>query len=264
MDTIHLLGYFSALLIGVVLGLIGGGGSILTIPILVYLFGIEPVIATAYSLFVVGITSAVGTIKNNRRNLIDFRTAIYFAIPAFLAVYCIRRFVISAIPQDLFVIDGYMVTKNTALMLFFAILMLFVSISMILNSRTELDGPPKPNYPLLVFLAIITGAITGLVGAGGGFIIIPILVLFAKLPMKNAVATSLVIITINSLIGFIGDIENIKIDWEFLAPFSILPILGIFLGIWLHQFIDGKKLKKSFGWFVLFMSIYIIFRESSY
>lgn len=115
----------------------------------------------------------------------------------------------------------------------------------------------------MIFLALLTGILTGFVGAGGGFIIIPILVIFAKLPMKEAVASSLTIITINSLIGFTGDLENFDINWNFLLPFSILPVLGVFLGIWLQRFIDGPKLKKSFGWFVLFMGVYIIFRESA-
>lgn len=264
MEITQILGYFSALLIGLVLGLIGGGGSILTIPILVYLMHIEPVIATAYSLFVVGVTSAVGSIKNVQKKRVDFKTVFVFAVPAFLSVYATRRFIIPAIPYNLFNINGFLVTKNGAIMVFFAVMMLFASLSMIRNKRPEPEIVSITNYPLLVVLALITGFLTALVGAGGGFIIIPILVLFAKLPMKNAVATSLVIITINSLIGFTGDMENMDINWEFLLPFSILPIVGIFLGIWLHRFINGKKLKKSFGWFVFLMSIYIIFKESNF
>lgn len=264
MEITHFFGYFCSLLIGVVLGLIGGGGAILTIPILVYLMYVEPVSATAYSLFVVGVTSAVGSAKNIKRRLVDFKTVLFFAVPAVITVYSTRRFVVPAIPSDLIEISGYIITKNNAIMVFFAILMLFASLSMIRNKRAEMDSAPATNYPLLMLLACITGFLTALVGAGGGFIIIPILVLFAKLPMKNAVATSLVIITINSLIGFTGDMQTMKIDWGFLLPFSVLPIIGIFLGIWLHRFIDGKKLKKGFGWFVLLMSIYIIFKESGY
>lgn len=263
MEVPFVFGYFSALLIGVVLGLIGGGGSILTIPILVYLMYIEPVTATAYSLFVVGITSAVGSVKNVRKKLVDFKTVLFFAVPAVIAVYGTRRFIVPSIPHNLGEIAGFAITKNNAIMVFFAVLMLLASVSMIRSKQVELDIAPATNYPLLMLLAGITGLLTALVGAGGGFIIIPILVLFAKLPMKKAVATSLVIITINSLIGFTGDIQNMNIDWEFLLPFSILPIVGIFVGIWLHRFIDGKKLKKSFGWFILLMSIYIILKESN-
>lgn len=262
MELIEILGYLGALFIGVVLGLIGSGGSILTIPVLVYLLFVEPVLATAYSLFVVGVVSGVGSIKYIQKGLVEFKTVFAFAVPAVVSVYFMRRFGLPAIPEKLFSIDGFLVTKNIGIMVVFAVLMLFSSVSMIRNKKPESIAEPSVNYTLLVILALLTGLLTGLVGAGGGFIIIPILVLFAKLPMKKAVASSLTIITINSLIGFLGDIENFDIEWGFLLPFSILPVIGIFLGIWLTRFVDGKKLKKSFGWFVLFMSIYIIFRES--
>ncbi len=262
MEIVHLLGYFGALLVGVALGLIGGGGSILTIPIFVYLFSFEPVIATAYSLFVVGTTSAVGSVKNFGKKLVDFQTVLFFAVPAVIAVYCTRRFIVPAIPTKLLEINDFVLTKDTGIMVFFATLMLLASVSMIRSKRPETEVAATANYPLLMLLAAVTGFLTALVGAGGGFIIIPILVLLAKLPMRNAVGTSLVIIAINSLIGFTGDIQNLNIDWEFLLPFSCLSIFGIFLGIWLNRFVDGKKLKKGFGWFVFLMSIYIIFKES--
>ena len=117
------------------------------------------------------------------------------------------------------------------------------------------------NYPLIMVEGFVVGVITGIVGAGGGFLIIPALVLLAKLPMKRAVATSLFIIAIKSLIGFIGDIQNLDIDWTFLLSFTAVSIIGIFIGIWLNRFIDGKKLKKAFGWFVLVMGFYIIYKE---
>jgi uncharacterized membrane protein YfcA len=247
----------------VVLGLIGSGGSILTIPVLVYLLAVEPVLATAYSLFVVGVVSGTGAIKYIQKGLVEFKTVFVFAVPAVVSVYFMRRFGLPAIPENLFWLGDFLVTKNIFVMVVFAVLMLFSSVSMIKKPKSTDMAEPSLNYGLLVLLAILTGLLTGLVGAGGGFIIIPILVIFAKLPMKKAVASSLMIITINSLIGFTGDIENFDIDWGFLLPFSILPVLGIFLGIWLQRFIDGHKLKKSFGWFVLFMGIYIIFRESA-
>ncbi len=262
-ELIPILGYLGAFLIGVVLGLIGSGGSILTIPVLVYLFKIEPVMATAYSLFVVGIVSATGALKYIYKGLVEFRTVFLFALPAVLSVYCMRRFGLPAIPENLFRIGDFLVTKNMSIMVVFAVLMLFSSFSMIKNPSSTSTPNSHINYVILIFLALLTGILTGFVGAGGGFIIIPILVIFAKLPMKEAVASSLTIITINSLIGFTGDLENFDINWNFLLPFSILPVLGVFLGIWLQRFIDGPKLKKSFGWFVLFMGVYIIFRESA-
>ena len=263
MDLITILGYIGALLIGLVLGLIGGGGSILTVPVLVYLLGINPVLATAYSLFVVGSASLVGAIRNMQKGLVDFRTAIVFAIPAFIAVYVSRKYLIPAIPEEIAQFGEFLLTKNIAIMIFFAVIMLLASISMIRNKRKESEEEQsiKYNYPLIILEGLLVGVVTGIVGAGGGFLIIPALVLLARLPMKKAVATSLLIIAIKSLIGFLGDVQNLAIDWFFLGTFTLLSVVGIFVGIYLNQFIDGKKLKKGFGWFVLLMGIYIILKE---
>lgn len=259
-----IFGYIGAVIIGITLGLLGGGGSILTVPVLVYLLGLAPVTATAYSLFVVGSTSLVGTIRNLRAKLVDIRTAIVFAIPAFIAVYITRRYIIPAIPEEIFTINNIVLTKDVAIMIFFAVIMLLASISMI-RGRKETDNTEetvvKFNYPLIIIEGFVVGILTGIVGAGGGFLIIPALVILAKLPMKKAVATSLLIISIKSLIGFIGDMQNINIDWVFLLSFSGLSILGIFIGIALSSKIEGNKLKKAFGWFVLVMGIYILIKE---
>lgn len=263
MELVEILGFVGALAIGIVLGLIGGGGSILTVPILVYLLTINPVTATAYSLFVVGVSALVGAVKNIRKGLVDFKTAIVFAIPAFIAVYITRRFIIPAIPDELFHVGDFLVTKRIGIMVLFALIMLLTSVSMIRKGKPKKDGdgPVEFNYPLILAEGLVVGVLTGLVGAGGGFLIIPALVLLAKLSMKKAVATSLLIIAIKSLIGFIGDIENLEIDWIFLLSFTAFSVVGIFIGTWLNNFIDGKKLKTAFGWFVLVMGLYIIYRE---
>ena len=263
MELSEILGYIAALIIGIVLGLVGGGGSILTVPVFVYLLSINPVTATAYSLFVVGISALVGAFRNIQKKLVDFRTAIVFAIPAFIAVYATRKFIVPAIPDQLFSVGDFLVTKNIGIMVFFAIIMLVASFSMIIEKK---GGPIKDvaisyNYPLIIIEGIAIGILTGIVGAGGGFLIIPALVLLARLPMKKAVATSLLIIAIKSLIGFIGDIETMRIDWPFLLSFTSVSVVGIFLGVWLNKFIDGKKLKKAFGWFVLLMAVYIFINE---
>jgi uncharacterized membrane protein YfcA len=265
MEIVDLAGYFGALLIGIVLGLIGGGGSILTVPVFVYLFSINPVTATAYSLFVVGVTALVGAIRNMYKGLVDFKTAIVFSIPAFIAVYITRKFIVPAIPLKLVAIGEFVLTKNIAIMVFFAIIMLIASVSMIRTQKMDAKVQTQVafNYPLIIVEGLVVGLLTGLVGAGGGFLIIPALVLFAKLPMKKAVATSLLIIAIKSLIGFIGDVETMHIDWQFLALFSGVSILGIFVGVWLTNFVNGSRLKKGFGWFVLLMAIYILIKEFS-
>ncbi|MBO0342444.1 MAG: sulfite exporter TauE/SafE family protein [Bacteroidota bacterium] len=264
MEVFEILGYIGALLIGVVLGLIGGGGSILTVPVLVYLMYINPVTATAYSLFVVGISSLIGAFKNIQKGLVDLKTAIVFSIPAFIAVYATRKYLVPAIPEHLFNIGDLAVTKNIGIMVFFAIIMLMASISMIRGRSENGDDDETEvqyNFPFIILEGVVVGVLTGIVGAGGGFLIIPALVIFAKLPMKRAVATSLLIIAIKSLIGFLGDVQNQSIDWTFLLSFTALSVIGIFLGIWLSNFINEKHLKKSFGWFVLLMGIYILYKE---
>ena len=262
MTSLEIFGYIGALFIGLVLGLIGGGGSILTVPILVYFMGVSPIIATAYSLFVVGSASLVGTFRNLPKKLVDFKVAIVFAIPAFTAVYISRRFLIQAIPEVIFSYGTVELSKSVAIMLFFALLMLLASFSMIKRRSEEIGKSDRLKHTYwLILIGIIVGFLTGMVGAGGGFLIIPALVLFAKIPMKKAVATSLIIIAINSLIGFIGDVQNIEINWKFLLVFTSISILGIFIGVGLNHWVDGKKLKKGFGWFVLIMAIYIILKE---
>lgn len=266
----EIAGYLASILIGVSLGLIGGGGSILTVPVLVYLFHVEPVLATAYSLFIVGTTSLFGTLPKYRQGLVSLKTAIIFGIPSIAAVYATRAFIVPLIPQEIFSIGSFVVTKAILLMLLFAVLMVFASVSMIRekkqqgsNGAGDQDEPAtqKFNYPMILLEGIIVGVLTGLVGAGGGFLIIPALVLFSKLPMKMAVGTSLLIITAKSLFGFLGDLSHTVMDWKLLLTVTALAVAGIFLGNRISHKISGDKLKKGFGWFVLIMGIYIIVKE---
>ncbi|MCS6934556.1 MAG: sulfite exporter TauE/SafE family protein [Chitinophagales bacterium] len=259
-----ILGYIASVAIGVSLGLIGGGGSILTVPVLVYLFGIDAVAATAYSLFIVGITSAVGSYTYFRKQLVNVRTAIIFGIPSIIAVFATRAWIVPAIPHEVFTIGSTVITKNLLLLVLFALLMIAASYSMIKKDKpqpTQPEGPQQFNYPLIMLEGTIVGVLTGLVGAGGGFLIIPALVVLSKLPMKEAVGTSLVIIAAKSLIGFMGEGADTYIDGWFLAKISAFAIAGIFIGSALSKKIDGAKLKPAFGWFVLVMGIYIIVKE---
>jgi uncharacterized membrane protein YfcA len=262
MEALNLYGFVGALVIGTVLGLTGGGGSILTVPVLVYLLSVSPVTATAYSLFIVGSTALVGTIRNAQKGMIEYKVGIVFAIPSFISVFLTRKLIVPSIPEVVLNLDSFIITKDLLVMIFFAVIMLAASISM-LRERNEavLNKDVHFNYPLIIIEGLVIGLLTGLVGAGGGFLIIPALVLFANLPIKKAVATSLMIIAIKSLIGFLGDIGNIDIAWDFLLTFAGLSMIGIILGIYLNNFIDGKKLKKGFGWFVLATAIYILLKE---
>jgi uncharacterized protein len=276
----EVIGYLAALAIGLSLGLIGGGGSILTVPVLVYLIGLSPVISTAYSLFIVGLTSLVGSYSFYKKGLVSLKTAVVFGLPSIGAVYATRRYLVPAIPEQLFTVAGLEVTKGVMLMLLFAGLMVFASLTMIRNKPQKtpdqnadhsadgaagLPAPslPKPafNYAGILAEGLVVGTVTGLVGAGGGFLIIPALVLFSKLDMKMAVGTSLLIIAAKSLLGFVGDIYNYEINWLFLGIFSLISIVGIFVGTFLSTKIPAANLRISFGWFVLVMGVYIMAKE---
>lgn len=262
----EIFGYISSIIIGISLGLIGGGGSILTVPVLVYLFGIEPMMATAYSLFIVGTSSLIGAFPKYKQGLISIKTAIVFGIPSIAAVFATRKFIVPAIPSEIFTLGDFVVTKSILMMVLFAILMVAASVSMIRDKKkneTEESSEQKFNYPLIIIEGSVVGVLTGLVGAGGGFLIIPALVMLSKLPMKMAVGTSLLIIAAKSLIGFLGDLSTnaSNMDWKILGLVTGLAIVGIFIGNILSKKIDGNKLKKGFGWFVLVMGVYIILNE---
>lgn len=255
-------GYISAILIGISLGLIGGGGSILTVPVLVYLFGISPAIATSYSLFIVGSSSLVGAYRNYQKGWTDIKTALLFGTSSITTVFLTRKFIIPNIPDNLFTHGQLTITKATATMVLFAILMILASSSMIRSKNTAANNTNTQSTSKLLLYGVGIGIVTGLLGAGGGFLIIPALVFFVGLDMKKAIGTSLLIIALNSLIGFTGDIGQYDIDWKLLGTVTALAIAGIFIGGYIGKAIPGNKLKKGFGWFVLIMGIYIIIKET--
>jgi hypothetical protein len=261
----ELIGYILSVFIGISLGLIGGGGSILTVPLLVYIFHIEASIATAYSLFIVGISSAAGSLVYFKEKLVNMKAAVIFGIPSIIAVFIARVYVLPIVPNELFSIADYVVTKNRLLMLMFALLMLAASRSMIKKSSNigeQSNEAIQLNYLLIFMQGAIEGTLTGFVGAGGGFIIIPALVILSKLPMKEAVGTSLIIIAVKSLIGFWGASFHTATDWHFIVRIAIFALIGIVLGTSISKKIDGTKLKPAFGWFVLVMGIYILIKET--
>ena len=258
-----LFGFAATILAGATMGLIGGGGSILTVPILVYLLEIPPILATGYSLFVVGLSALVGSVNYFKLGLVNLKAGTIFAVPAFVGVFLARKFLVPALPVEIFNLGNLVVGRDLIVMGVFATVMILASVSMIRGgSESEQEGELQFNYPMIALEGLIVGAVTGFVGAGGGFLIIPALVVLAKLPMKQAVGTSLMIIAVKSLFGFLGDLGNQSIDWGFLALFCLLSIIGIYLGTYLSRFVSSAKLKPGFGWFVLIMGLFILAKET--
>ncbi len=262
----EVLGYIASVFIGISLGMIGSGGSILTVPVLVYLMGVNPLLATTSSLFIVGITSLTGSIRAYAKRQVDFKAVTEFGIPSILSIFVTRHYLLPELPDTIFAIGNLIVSKEMFLMVVFALLMLVASITMIRSHEmtvtiAEEEKIRHEKVLPLMLLGLCIGAVTGLLGAGGGFLIIPTLVLFLKLSMKTAVGTSLFIIAINSLFGFLFSLKQFEFNWTILISFTILSIIGIFIGSKLAEKISGTSLKKGFGWFVLVMGIYIIIKE---
>lgn len=262
----EIIGYLASVLIGISLGLVGSGGSILTVPVLVYLMNVNPVLATTSSLFIVGVTSLVGGLRAYSKKLVDFRAITEFGIPSIFSIFITRHYILPSLPDNLFSIGNLLVSKEMFLMLFFAILMLVASLTMIRNHETadtteeEAIQRHSKIFPLII-LGLLIGFLTGLLGAGGGFLIIPALVLFLKLPMKTSIGTSLLIIAINSLFGFLFSLRQFEYNWTILILFTLLATGGIFIGGKLADKISSVSLKKGFGWFILIMGVYIIAKE---
>lgn len=268
-------GMIAAVVIGMVLGILGGGGSILTVPVLVYVVGLPAVQATAYSLFVVGLSAAVGAVGYVRAGHVNLRVAAVFAAPSLVAVFLTRRFVVPAMPDPVFSLGSVAIGKDALIMTIFAVTMALAALSMIrgcLRCRTHPgsngDGAARGaresniSLPAVALEGLVVGTVTGLVGAGGGFLIIPALVLIGRLGMKEAVGTSLVIITVKSLIGFLGDVgASTAIDWAFLLPFTAMTALGIVAGMIVTRRVESARLRPVFGWFVLGMGALITIQE---
>jgi uncharacterized protein len=258
------VGFFISIMIGISLGFFGSGGSIFAVPILVYFFGIEPVIATLYSLLIVGTTSAIGSLSYLKNKLIHVKTILIFGIPSIVFVLVSRKLILPAFPEKILAFGEIVITRNLLMMLLFAVLMIMAAYCMIKKGVDNIIPDiqlGKSNHIILFALGILVGSLTGLVGAGGGFLIIPALVLLIKLPIKEAIGTSLVIVSLNSIIGFVSDFEKTDIHWYFLSSFLIFSVIGIFIGTKLSRKIDAEKMKPYFGYFMLLMGLFIIIKE---
>lgn len=259
-----MIGYISALLIGITLGIFGGGGSILTVPVLVYLFYIPTVQATSYSLLIIGLASFINSIFNIYKGLINYNIVMLFGLPGLSAVFIARRYIIPSLPENILLFSNYSLSKNTAILLLFSVIMLFSSLSMIRDNKEKdiIKETNNINIFLIIIQSFIVGLITGIVGSGGGFLIIPGLIFFANLDIKSAINNSILIIAVNSTFGFLGNLNNgISFDWLFIFKFLIFTVSGIFIGKNISDYISSQKLRPLFGYFVITMGIFIIIKE---
>jgi uncharacterized membrane protein YfcA len=252
------VGFSLAALIGLSLGLLGGGGSILTVPILVYVLGFGAKEAIAMGLAVVGVTSLFGAAGHWRRGNLQLRAAVVFGAVAMAGTYAGAR--LSAF-----------IPGATQLLLFAAV-MLVAAFFMFRNGRKEaalaackqcapVPSSHKAPFPLMAAAALGVGGLTGLVGVGGGFLIVPALVLLVGLPMKQAVGTSLLVIAVNSFVGFAGYLGHVDVPWAYLGVFTAIAVAGILTGTWMSRFVSQAALKRAFSAFLVLMGLFIVFKN---
>lgn len=254
----EVVGWAAMLLIGVLLGMLGGGGAILSVPMLVYVFGLGGALATAYSLFIVGATALLGSIPYVKAGQVSIRRAAAFAIPSILAVFIARRFALPALPEHLAGLD-----KDRFLVVLFAVVMIAAGARMVWG-RVPSGARTVQVWSLMASGAAV-GFISGLVGAGGGFLIVPALVILGGLEMKHAVGTSLLVIGVQSSVGFSGDVmAGTRMDWRFLFEAAALACGGAVLGFALARKVKGEHLRAGFGWFVLAMATLMLVKELAF
>lgn len=260
-DIYQIIGYTGAFFVGLVLGLLGSGGSILALPIMVVCFGIQPVKATAYSLFIIGTTALIGTFQNLKNKLVDPKTAGLFGVPAVAAIIFTRLKVLPALPPTIHIGKQLVFEKNIFIMILFSILMILASIPMIRGVK-ERAGAKRPRPGILMAFGALVGFISGMVGAGGGFLIIPALSIFMKIPIKSAIATSIMVVSINSIAGFMAELSRpgIYLDWTFLLTFTAIAAAGLFTGLFLNRKMNADKLKRGFGFFVLGIGLFMLIK----
>jgi uncharacterized protein len=258
----EILGYILLFLVGLILGTLGGGGAILSVPILVYLFTLDIVVASGYSLFIVGVTSMVGSIVKYKSKMVSISSSFIFGLPSLIFVFITRKWIVSSIPEIIFQFGNFQFTKRFMLLGLFAVLMVLAAIASIKRISSTIEGGKNnSSITYLVLLGSITGLCCGLVGAGGGFIIIPVLIYYTDLDFKTAVGTALIIITFNSLIGFMGDVINYTVNWQFLLLITGLSVLGMLASGKSTQKLSLVQLQKAFAWFVLALGVLILISE---
>ena len=259
------VGYVLAMLVGLSLGLMGGGGSIMTVPIFVYVLGYDPKLAIAMSLPVVGVTSLVGAFGHWKAGNVNLKAAVSFGVVAMIGAFGGARLASF--------LNGEVQLSLLAIVMLLASVLMFRSARRSPSSATTasdsssiatghmIDTTRTMPLPLLLPVALSVGVLTGLVGIGGGFLVVPALVLLARAPMKQAVGTSLLVIAMNSASGFAGYIGHVTVPWEFMAAFTACAVAGILAGAYLVRFISQRMLKQSFAVFLIVMGSFILYRN---
>jgi uncharacterized membrane protein YfcA len=261
-NTMEIIGIIGILIMGIVIGLLGSGGSIITLPLLVYALDMPPLLATTYSLIIVGLTSSFGAFTYIKKKEYDLKIALLFVIPSIVIVLITRNYLIPMLPDSIHWGTHVHIEKNNLIMLLFGVFMVAAFYSMITSSLQHKNSSlAEKKLGFIPFEGALVGFITGITGAGGGFLIIPSLVVVNKTPIKMAVGTSLIIITINSLVGFASDLNGLHVDWIQILSYSFFSIIGVTIGSRFNHLIEPQKLKVIFSWFILLMGIAIIYKE---
>lgn len=255
----YAVGLFIALIIGVVLGLVGGGGSILTVPLVHYFFGESLFLATTYSLFVVSIAGLMGVLTRIGKDQIDYRGGLVFVIPSMITAFLIRRYVMAMFPIS-FSLGDFEMSRDVFISALLILVMLYTAFRTLLSNRPPVEAGASMSIGIVVAFGILTGLLSGFIGAGGGFIIVPIL-LRMGMTMRKAVGTSMFIISIQSSVALLGDFtsKNLDgantIDWTLLLSITALTVLGVVAGGYLQKYFTGKALKTIFAWLLVVVAV---------
>lgn len=260
----EILGYVAMVGVGLILGGIGSGGSMLAIPILVYLFSEDVETASAYSLFLVGVTSLTGAILKQKEQFVAVRAAAMFGIPSITTTFITRKWLIGYVPDHIGEAGSLQITKGDVLMWLLASLMIVSSLMMLKDPAAKI-AHSEGKYSFLIPSGFVAGMISGLAGIGGGFLILPAMVLFAGVSVRTAIGTTLLIIAANSLLGFCGDVFNHAVNWYFLLSLTGVSVLGLLVGVWAGKRISPPfSARKGFAWFTILTAVFILVRELFY
>ena len=256
----EVLGYIAIIIIGIVLGAVGAGGSMLATPVLVYLFALSMETASAYSLFLVGMTSLAGVAIKRKEHFV-IGSALTFGIPSLAGAFVARKWIITCIPHCIARMQHFHLTKETLLLLMFSLMMIGSSLLLLRQVKSNNNRVDAKPYALIP-AGLITGLLAGLMGAGGGFLILPSLLIFARLHFAPALGTTLLIISCNSLLGFCGDVLNHDVNWPFLLSITGLAIAGLFIGYWSHERLPSKReSQRGLAWCMMAIGIFVFCKQ---